>query len=64
MTANDSDEYQKSSIPKEKFEGKVPGGRPGNDRDMGNGILFMATNQYLNGQTLAIDGGYLIQHGT
>lgn len=64
MTAHDSDDYQKSELPKENFEGKVPAGRPGNDRDIGNGILFVATKQYLNGQTIAIDGGYLIAHGT
>lgn len=55
---------QKSEIPKENFEGKVPAARPGNDRDMGNGILFAATNQYLNGQTIPIDGGYILQHGS
>ena len=64
MTTQESDENQKSYIPKEKFEGKVPAGRPGNDRDMGNGVLFVASNQYLNGQTIAIDGGYLVATGT
>lgn len=34
MTAGDSDEYQKSHIPKEKYESKVPAGRPGRDVDM------------------------------
>lgn len=63
MTAGESGEDQKSEIPKEKFEGKVPAQRPGNDRDMGNGMLFVATNQYLNGITIPIDGGYILQHG-
>jgi NAD(P)-dependent dehydrogenase (short-subunit alcohol dehydrogenase family) len=47
MTAKESDDKQKSHIPKEKFEGKVPASRPGNDRDMANAILFAVTNQYL-----------------
>lgn len=64
MTADESDETQKSHIPKEKFEGKVPAQRPGNDKDMAQGILFCATNQYLNGQTIPIDGGYIIKYGS
>ena len=64
MTAKDSDENQKSEIPEEKFEGKDPAARPGNDRDMGNSILFVASNQYLNGPTVAIDGEYLVATGT
>lgn len=50
MTAGDSGDNQKSELPKEDFEGKVPAGRPGNDRDMGSAMLFVATNQYVNGQ--------------
>jgi len=63
MTAGDSDEKQKSFIPKEKYEDKVPAGRPGNDRDMANAILFAVTNQYLNGQTVPVDGGYILAAG-
>jgi len=63
MTAGDSDENQKSFIPKEKYEDKVPAGRPGNDRDMANAILFAVTNQYLNGQTVPVDGGYILAAG-
>ncbi|OCL06396.1 dehydrogenase with different specificitie [Glonium stellatum] len=62
MTANDSAENQKSSLPKEKFQ-QIPAGRPGNDRDMANAVLFAVTNQYLNGQTIPVDGGYLIHEG-
>ena len=43
---------------------KVPARRPGHDRDMGNAILFAATNQYLNGQTVAVDGGYILHAGS
>lgn len=64
MTADESDNKQKSALPKDKFEDKVPAQRPGNDRDMGNAALFVATNQYLNGQTIAVDGGYILAHGS
>ena len=64
MTASESGENQKSEIPKEKFEGKVPARRPGRDQDMAGAILFAATNQYLNGQTVVVDGGYLLEVGT
>jgi NAD(P)-dependent dehydrogenase (short-subunit alcohol dehydrogenase family) len=63
MTAGESGENQKSHIDKEKYE-KVPARRPGNDRDMAGAVLFAVTNQYLNGQTVAVDGGYLISAGT
>ncbi|OJJ45831.1 hypothetical protein ASPZODRAFT_133694 [Penicilliopsis zonata CBS 506.65] len=64
MTTGESDEAQKSHIPKEKFEGKVPAGRPGKDEDMASAVLFAATNQYLNGQTIVVDGGYVLSTGT
>ncbi|KIW14847.1 hypothetical protein PV08_07632 [Exophiala spinifera] len=64
MTAGESDEKQKSHIPREKYESKVPAARPGEDRDMANAILFLATNQYLNGQTVPVDGGYILSAGS
>ncbi|EMC94979.1 hypothetical protein BAUCODRAFT_140204 [Baudoinia panamericana UAMH 10762] len=54
---------QKSELPKDQFESKVPAQRPGNDRDMASTLLFFATNTYLNGQTLAVDGGYTLTSG-
>jgi NAD(P)-dependent dehydrogenase (short-subunit alcohol dehydrogenase family) len=63
MTAGESGEDQKSHIPKEKYESKTPARRPGKDEDMANAILFAATNQYLNGQNVIVDGGYVIQAG-
>lgn len=63
MTAGESDDNQKSELPKEQFESKVPAQRPGNDRDMGSAMLFVATNQYLNGQNVVVDGGYVLQAG-
>ncbi|KAJ5771549.1 Short-chain dehydrogenase/reductase SDR [Penicillium odoratum] len=64
MTAKDSDENQKSSIPKEKYEGKVAAQRPGKDEDMAGAILFTVSNQYLNGQTIVVDGGYVLAAGS
>lgn len=63
MTTNDSrDDNQKSEMPKEQKEG-LPAQRPGNDRDMAAAILFVVGCQYLNGQTVTVDGGYAIQVG-
>jgi len=62
MTANESDENQKSHIEKEKYL-KVPAKRPGKDQDMAGAVLFVAANQYLNGQTVAVDGGYILHAG-
>jgi len=63
MTAGDSGSDQKSHIPKEQHEGKTPAARPGKDEDMASAILFVATNQFLNGQNVIVDGGYVIQAG-
>jgi len=63
MTAGgESGEDQKSHIEKEKYV-KVPARRPGKDQDMAGAILFAASNQYLNGQTVAVDGGYILHAG-
>lgn len=62
MTADGSGADQKSHIEKGKYE-KVPARRPGKDEDMAQAVLFFATNQYLNGQTLAVDGGYTLAAG-
>jgi len=64
MTAGESDDKQKSAIPKEKYAEKVPAQRPGNDKDMASAVLFVATNQYLNGQIVVVDGGYVLAIGT
>lgn len=63
MTTEGSDEDQKSHIPREKYAEKVPAARPGKDEDMAQSVLYFATNQYLNGQTLAVDGGYTLAAG-
>lgn len=54
---------QKSELPVEKFVNKVPAARPGKDEDMASAVLFVAVNQYLNGQSLAVDGGYTLAAG-
>jgi len=64
MTAKESGDDQKSHIPREKYADKVPASRPGEDRDMANAVLFMATNQYLNGVTVPVDGGYILSAGS
>lgn len=33
-------------------------------KDMGSAILFAVCNQYLNGQTVVVDGGYVLAAGT
>jgi len=55
MTAGESGRDQKSHIEKKKYE-KVPARRPGKDQDMAGAVLFATANQYLNGQTVAVDG--------
>ena len=62
MTASESGDNQKSELPKDMMQG-IPAGRPGNDRDMANAVLFAVTNQYLNGQVVPVDGGYLLANG-
>ena len=56
------DEDMKSELEKDKYA-HLPSRRPGNDKDIANAVLFMVTNQYLNGQTVPVDGGYLLKFG-
>jgi NAD(P)-dependent dehydrogenase (short-subunit alcohol dehydrogenase family) len=63
MTTQESrDDNQKSEMSKDAKEG-LPAQRPGNDRDMAAAILFTVGCQYLNGQTITVDGGYSMQAG-
>ncbi|KAI1455520.1 hypothetical protein F4805DRAFT_435809 [Annulohypoxylon moriforme] len=62
VTTEGSRDDQKSSIEREKYS-HLPAGRPGKDNDMAQTVLFFATNQYLNGQTVAVDGGYTLAAG-
>ncbi|KAJ4001648.1 NAD(P)-binding protein [Lentinula boryana] len=65
MTTKESDETNKSTIPTGDDYGEekgIPAGRPGRDEDMAQTVLMLACNQYAYGQTIAIDGGYLLHH--
>jgi len=65
MTAGGSDELNKSQIPVGDDYGEkkgIPAGRPGREEDIAQAALLLACNQYAYGQTLTIDGGYLLEH--
>lgn len=64
MTAGESDYMQKSYIPTERYREKVPAARPGRDEDMGSAVIFAVCNQYLNGQSVVVDGGYVLAAGS
>jgi len=63
MTAKESDEKQKSHLPDKKVreKGHVPAGRAGSDEEMAQAVIFLARNMYVNGETIAVDGGVLLQ---
>lgn len=66
ITAGDSDPRTGKSVLGEGSWGthEILAGRPGTDVDMAGAVLFAVTNQYLDGQIVAVDGGYLVRHGT
>lgn len=61
MTAKSSDDRQKSDLPAEKVadKGHVPHMRGGKDEEMARTMLLLATNHYVHGQIIAVDGGVL-----
>ena len=61
MTMKESDKNQKSHMPEEKIKekGHVPAGRAGSDEEMGQAVLFLTKNRYVNGEIIAVDGGTL-----
>lgn len=63
MTTNKSDGNQKSDLPDEKIQdkGHVPANRAGSDEEIAQGIIFLAKNNYVNGEVVAIDGGVLLE---
>ncbi|KAM0251925.1 hypothetical protein ACHAQJ_007940 [Trichoderma viride] len=63
MTTEGSDEGQKSQLDKSKYEGKIPANRPGKDEDMAQAVLFLAGNQFVNGQRVVVDGGHTLVEG-
>lgn len=58
---NGSDERNKSTL---DVMDSVPAKRPGNVRDMARVALFLGSrgSEYVNGQIVAVDGGYLLNH--
>ncbi|KAH0533255.1 hypothetical protein TsFJ059_001842 [Trichoderma semiorbis] len=63
MTTEGSDEGQKSQLDKSKYEGQIPANRPGKDEDMAQAVLFLAGNQFVNGQRVVVDGGHTLAAG-
>ncbi|KAJ4863728.1 enoyl-(Acyl carrier protein) reductase domain-containing protein [Trichoderma breve] len=63
MTTEGSDEGQKSQLDKSKYEGKIPANRPGKDEDMAQAVMFLASNQFVNGQRVVVDGGHTLAAG-
>jgi NAD(P)-dependent dehydrogenase (short-subunit alcohol dehydrogenase family) len=63
MTTGDSGSDQKSEMPQEKIDqkGHVPAGRAGSDQEMGQAVIFLTKNTYVNGEILAVDGGVLLK---
>ena len=63
MTMGESDERNKTELPKEKIldKGHVPAERGGSDEEMAMAVLFLARNMYVNGEIVAVDGGVLNQ---
>jgi len=62
MTAGKSGGDQKSHLPKEQMD-KIPARRPGNEKDMARAVIHMVVNQYINGHTEVVDGGYTLTEG-
>ncbi|KAI0650380.1 NAD(P)-binding protein [Trametes meyenii] len=65
MTVGESYEKNKSvmEVPPDYGERKgIPAERPGREEDMAQTALFIACNEYLYGQTVAVEGGYLLEH--
>ncbi|ORY63057.1 uncharacterized protein BCR38DRAFT_220522 [Pseudomassariella vexata] len=65
MTVKESDDRQKSHMPPEKIreKGHVPIQRAGREEEMGMTVLYLAKNQYVNGEIIAVDGGVLNELG-
>ncbi|KAA1472558.1 NAD-P-binding protein [Dentipellis sp. KUC8613] len=64
MLTQESDERNKSRIADPDFGRKfgIPAGRAGCDKDMAQAALLLACNEYAYGETLIIDGGFLLEH--
>ncbi|KAI9748253.1 MAG: hypothetical protein M4579_007277 [Chaenotheca gracillima] len=62
-TGGQSDDRQKSHVPDQKIKdkGNVPAERPGSDEEMGQAVVFLTKNTYVNGEVLVVDGGTLLK---
>jgi NAD(P)-dependent dehydrogenase (short-subunit alcohol dehydrogenase family) len=63
MTAEESDETNKSKIPAGESYGEkkgIPANRPGAEEDMAQAALYLAVNQYAYNSNVVVDGGYLL----
>lgn len=51
----------RSALPSEKVQekGHVPAMRGGKEEEMGMTVLYLAKNEYVNGQVITVDGGVL-----
>ena len=60
MTTNfERDEHtSKSNLDKYLPEMAIPVGRHGTDEEMGSAIQFLASNEYMHGSIVSIDGGF------
>lgn len=56
MTVGDSAPNQKSKIENDKYK-SLPSSRPGEDKDMAQAALFLILDQYVNAQSVIVDGG-------
>jgi len=63
MTGGDMNEENKTEVKQEgwRSEKRVPADRSGRDEDMAMAVIMLAKNTYVNGQTLVVDGGLLIE---
>ncbi|KIW22089.1 uncharacterized protein PV07_12506 [Cladophialophora immunda] len=69
LTYGSSDATNKTNWPQEEYDAEmkkvganVPTGRPGTDQEMAGAVLVLATNGYITGTCLAVDGGILLRH--
>lgn len=65
MTTSGSDETQKSQIPVGDDFGAqkgIPAGRPGREEDLAQVAIAIACNEYMYGETVAVEGGWLLEN--
>ncbi|CEH12418.1 Reductases with broad range of substrate specificities [Ceraceosorus bombacis] len=59
MTADSKDEKTNKSDLSDKLPTmNVPVGRPGTEEEMASAVIFLASNEYMSGSLLTVDGGF------